>query len=141
MNTRHLISLIGMVAVCPLLAQTPPTLPGSLLGQYSWQSNRSASKTEVILVELSQITTDGENVNGIVSTYRSPAGNCVSDNTAFRGTYRDGVISIRSGNMKSNFVDGRPCGGIAIEAKMDGRGASGTMKVGSAVFPVELAAK
>ena len=94
----------------------------------------------MIPLELSQITTDGENVNGVVS-YRSPAGNCVSDNTAFKGTYREGVLSIKSGKMNSNFADGRPCGGIAIDAKMDGRRASGTLKVGSAVFPVELEAK
>ena len=140
MNIKRLLSVVSMVAVSPLLAQTSAPLPAKLAGQYLWENNRKESRVEVIPVELSEITTIGDYVKGVVS-YRSPVGNCVSDNTAFKGTYKDGVLSIKSDKMKSNFADGRPCGGIAIEVKVDGRRASGTMKVGSAVFPIELESK
>ena len=90
---------------------------------------------------LSDGTGGYENVKGVVSTYRSPAGNCVSENTAFKGTYKDGSLRIKSGPLKSQFADGRACGGIAIEAKVDGGRASGTLTVGSEVFPIDLEAK
>ena len=140
MNIRHLLSLVGVVAVSPLLAQTSAPLPGKLAGHYDWHS-RDNMRIFAISVELSEITTDGENVKGVVSAYRSPLGNCVSDNTAFKGTYKDGALSIKSGSLKSQFADGRACGGIAIEVKLDGGRASGTVTVGSEVSSINLEAK
>ena len=140
MNIRHLLFLVGMVAVSPLLAQTAAPLPGKLAGKYDWHS-RDNRRIVAIAVELSEITTDGENVKGVVSAYRSPVGNCVSENTAFNGTYKDGALSIKSGPLKSQFADGRPCGGIAIEVKLDGGRASGILKVGSEVSSIYLEAK
>ena len=140
MAIRHLLFLVGMVAVSPLLAQTSAPLPGKLAGQYDWHS-RDNRRIVAIAVELSEITTDGENVKGVVSAYRSPAGNCVSENTAFKGTYKDGALSIKSGSLKSQFADGRACGGIAIEVKLDGGRASGTLTVGSEVSSINLEAK
>jgi hypothetical protein len=140
MNIRHLLFLVGMVAVSPLLAQTAAPLPGKLAGKYDWHS-RDNRRIVAIAVELSEITTDGENVKGVVSAYRSPVGNCVSENTAFKGTYKDGALSIKSGPLKSQFADGRACGGIAIEVKLDGGRASGTLTVGSEVSPIDLEAK
>ena len=140
MSIRHLLFLVGMVAVTPVPAQKSAPLPGKLAGKYDWHS-RDNRKIVAISVELSDVTTDGENVKGVVSTYRSPAGNCVSENTAFKGTYKDGSLRIKSGPLKSQFADGRACGGIAIEAKVDGGRASGTLTVGSEVFPIDLEAK
>ena len=140
MNIMHLLSLVSVVAVSPLLAQTSAPLPGKLAGQYDWHSSNNR-KISAIPVELSAITAEGENVKGVLSAYRSPAGNCVSENTAFNGTYKDGALSIKSGPLKSQFADGRPCGGIAIEVKLDGGRASGTLTVGSEVSPIDLEAK
>jgi hypothetical protein len=140
MSIRHLLLLVGMVAVTPVLAQTSAPLPGKLAGKYDWHS-RDNRKIAAISVELSEITTDGENVKGVVSAYRSPLGNCVSDNTAFKGTYKDGALSVKSGPLKSQFADGKACGGMTIEVKLDGGRASGTVTVGSEVFPIDLEAK
>ena len=140
MNIRHLLSLVGVVAVSPLLAQTSAPLPGKLAGNYDWHS-RDNRRIVAISVELSEITTDGEKVKGVRSAYRSPAGNCISESTPFNGTYKDGALSIKSGPLKSQFADGRRCGGIAIEVKPDGGGASGILKVGSQVSSIYLEAK
>ena len=140
MNIRHFLSLVGVVAVSPLLAQTAAPIPGKLAGQYDWHSSTNR-KIVAISVELSEITTDGENVKGVVSAYRGPAGNCVSENTAFDGTYKNGALSIKSCQLKSQFADGRPCGRIAIEVKLDGGRASGILKVGSEVSSIYLEAK
>ena len=140
MNIRYLLSLVGVVAVSPLLAQTPGSLPGKLAGQYDWHS-RDNRRIVAIPVELSEIATDGENVKGVLSAYRSPAGNCVSENTAFNGTYKDGALSIHSGPLKSQWADGRACGRIAIEVKLDGGRASGTLKAGNEVSSIYLEAK
>ena len=139
MNIRHLLYSLGVVALSPLLAQTSIPLPGKLSGHYDWQSS-SNRKSFTISVELSEITTDGENVKGVVSAYRSPAGNCVSENTAFNGTYKDGALNIKSDPLKSQWADGRACGGIAIEVKLDGGRASGTLKAGE-VSSIYLEAK
>ena len=140
MNLRYLLSLVGVAAVSPLLAQTSASLPGKLAGQYDWHS-RDNRRIVAIPVELSEITTDGEKVKGIVSAYRSPAGNCVSENTAFDGTYRDGALSIRSGPLKSQKADGSACGRITIDVKLDGGRASGTLKAGNEVSSIYLEAK
>ena len=140
MSIRHWLFLLGMVAISPLLAQPAAPLPGKLAGEYQWRSG-SGKKNLAIAVELSQITTEGENVKGVVSAYRSPAGNCISENTAFNGTYKDGALSIKSSALKSEFADGRACGGIAIEVKLSGGEGSGTLKVGSDVSTIFLKAK
>ena len=140
MYIAHLISLVGMVVVNPLLAQTSAPLPAKLTGQYDWHSPAN-KKLMVIPVELSEMTSDGENVKGVLSNYRSPAGNCVSDNTPFKGTYKDGALSIKSGPLKSQFADGRACGGITIEVKLESGKASGTLKAGADVSSIYLAAK
>ena len=140
MNITHLLCWFSMVAVNPLLAQTSAPLPAKLAGQYDWHSPAN-KKLMVIPVELSEMTSDGENVKGVLSAYRSPAGNCVSDNTAFKGTYKDGALSIKSGPLKSQFADGRACGGITIEVKLDSGRASGTLKAGADVSSIDLEAK
>ena len=140
MNIGHFLCVVGVLAVSPLLAQTSAPLPGRLAGQYDWH-NSTNRRISAISVELSEITAEGENVKGVLSAYRSPAGNCVSENTAFNGTYKDGALSIKSGRLKSQFADGRPCGGIAIEVKLDGGRASGILKAGSEVSSIYLEAK
>ena len=140
MNLRRWLFLFGMVAAGPLLAQPAAPLPGKLSGEYQWRSS-AGKKNLAIPVELSQITADGENVKGVVSAYRSPGGNCVSENTAFNGTYKDGALKIKSSPLKSEFADGRPCGGVAIEVKLDGGEGSGTLKAGSDVSSIFLKAK
>ena len=141
MNVRHLLSLVSVVAVSPLLAQTSAPLPGKLSGEYQWHSSGSMRKNLSIPVALSEITSDGDKVTGVVSAYRSPAGNCISEGTPFNGTYKDGTLSIKSGPLKSQFADGRACGGIAIEVKLDGGRGSGTLKAGSEVSSLFLEAK
>ena len=70
MNIKRLLSVVSMVAVSPLLAQTSAPLPAKLAGQYLWENNRKESRVEVIPVELSEITTIGDYVKGVVS-YRA----------------------------------------------------------------------
>jgi hypothetical protein len=140
MKTRHWLFLLGMVAISPLLAQPVAVLPGKLAGEYQWRSS-GGKKNLAIPVELSQITADGENVKGVVSAYRSPSGNCISENTAFNGTYKDGALRIKSSPLKSEFADERECGGIAIEVKLEGGEGSGTLKAGSNVSSIFLKAK
>jgi hypothetical protein len=124
-----LLSFVGIVAVSPLQAQSPAPLPETLAGQYLWENTRKESRMEVISVKLSEITTEGESVKGVVSDYRSPAGYCVSDNTPFKGSYKDGALNISSAPMKN--TEGKTCPGIAIDVKVDGRRATGTLKLGS----------
>lgn len=141
MNIRQVLFFVGVVAVSPLLAQTSAPPPKRLAGQYDWHSSGNTSKIRAMPVELSEITADGENVNGVVSDYRSPAGNCISENTFFQGTYKDGVLNVRSAPLKSQFADGRACGRITIEVKLDGGRGSGTLKVGTETFSIYLEAK
>jgi hypothetical protein len=129
--------LIGNALV---VAQTSAPLPTKLGGSYLYKY-RNSWKSAVIPVELSEIAIDGENVRGILSSYRSPAGNCISDNTAFSGTYKDGVLRLKSQPFKSQFADGRPCGGATIEVKLEGGHATGTLMTGSEVSMLDLDAK
>jgi hypothetical protein len=140
MHIRHSLVLFGLAVVSPLLAQPSAPLPGKLAGQYEWHGPTNR-KSATIPVELSAVTADGENVKGIVSAYRTPLGNCVSDNTPFTGTYKDGVLSIKSGPLRSQWADGRACGGIAIAVKLDGGRGDGTLKLGNESFPIYLEAK
>ena len=126
--------LIGNALVVAQTSAPPPTKLG---GTYFY-NYRMSSWSVVIPVELSEITADGENVRGVLSNYRSPAGNCISDNTAFSGAYKDGVLRIKSQPLKSQFADGRPCGGATIEIKLEGGHATGTLMTGSEVSMLDL---
>ena len=129
-----------LIGNAPVVAQSSIPPPAKLEGAYTFKNARNG-KNVVIPVGLSEITVDGENVRGILSAYRSPAGYCISDNTAFFGTYKDGVLRVKSQPLKSQFADGRPCGGATIVVTLEGRHASGTLMTGSDVSTLELDAK
>src|SRR5580765_5808539 len=95
-----------LLGISIAVAQTSSPLPSTLTGQYYWQSGQ---KRKPIAVELSNISADGESVKGVVSKYSSPAANCISDDTPFNGTYKDGTLRIKSAPLKSQFADGKPC--------------------------------
>lgn len=76
-----------------------------------------------------------------MSDYRSPAGNCASENTPFKGTYKDGTLTIRSEKLKSQFADGRSCGSITIEIKLEGGKGHGTLTAGANTFSLDLEGK
>jgi hypothetical protein len=135
-----LLSLVLFVGTASILAQTSVPLPGKLTGSYQDKARR-AGKMAVIPVELTDISTDGEKVSGIVSNYRSPAGNCISDNTPFKGTYKDGLLNAKSEKLKSQFADNRPCGGIGIELKLSGGNWHGTLTAGGDAFILDLDGK
>ena len=137
-SCESLLVVVISMASSLAMAQTMAPLPTRLEGTYTFQGPR---RLYVIPLELSSIKAEGENVTGVVSSYRSPQGNCLSDNTPFKGTYKDGTLSIKSDRLKSQFADERPCGGLTLEVKVaDGR-ASGTMKIGNDTSRVELEAK
>ena len=141
MRTMQMLGIIPttlLLGISIAMAQTSPPLPSTLAGQYLWRS-ASGHRMKSIPVELTSIVVDGENVQGVVSQYSSPAANCISENTPFKGTYKDGSLRIKSAPLKSQFSDGRPCGGVAMELKLDGRRASGT--IGGEAYPLDLEAK
>ncbi len=121
-------------------AQTP-ALPTTLSGDWYWV-NASGSKRTVLELELSGIGLDGESVRAILTKYRSPLGNCIADNTPFTGTFKDGELVGKSAPVKSQYADGKPCGGIKITAKAEGEKSwRGTLTTGGQAYPITFAAK
>lgn len=139
MRQYQAMSIGGVVLLgsAVALAQTTVAMPAKLVGSYTYRYAKSG-KTAVIPVELSEMIAEGDTVRGRVTVYRSPAGNCISDNTPFSGVYKDAVLRIKSEPLKSQFADGRACGAIIIEAKVEGAHASGTLTAGSEVSPLEF---
>jgi len=136
-------TVVVLAALCTATAataQNPDPLPGRLVGQYTLVAGRN-NKINVVPLELADIKVEGEKVTGIVANYRSPAGNCISDKTPFNGTYQNGQLIIKSMPMVSQFADGRPCGGIAINVKVSAGRANGTFKVGAQEGPIAFEAK
>ncbi len=76
-----------------------------------------------------------------MSDYRNPAGNCVSENTPFKGTYKDGTLTIRSEKLKSQFADGGSCGSITIDIRREGAKGRGTLTAGANTFSLDLEGK
>ena len=131
------ILLVGSAIV---VAQSSTALPTKFAGHYQSHAGRGG-KTNIIPVELADVTVDGDNVRGILSNYRSPASNCLADNTPFSGTYRDGTLSVKTQRLKSQVADGRPCGGVTIEVTLTGARGSGTIRAGSDAYSIDLEAK
>jgi hypothetical protein len=130
-------SLFALVAATETQAADP--LPDRLVGTYHSAVGR---KGTVVPLELSSIKVDGENVTGVVSNYRTVDGMCLADNTPLTGTYKDGVLSIKSSPMVSQRPDGAKCGGMVLNAKVSGGHASGTFGLGKdSGILVELDAK
>jgi hypothetical protein len=94
-SVSQLLLIMGLLVLSPVLAQTPVPLRGKLAGDYKGKPRRRGT-VAIVPVELVDIVADGERVRGGVSNYRRPAGNCISENTPFKGTYKDGTQSIKS---------------------------------------------
>jgi hypothetical protein len=119
------------------LCDSPP-LPQSLSGSAFWTRG---SKQFTMPLALAELRAEGSSVTGTLSNYRSPMGNCLSDNTPLTGTYADGVLNVKSAPLKSQFADGTGCGPVRIEAKVGSERTSGTMKVGNETAAIELTGK
>ena len=123
-----------------LLAQTSVVPPSKLAGHYSFTKGK---KAEVFEVELTGINVDGDKVSGVLSKFRNPSGNCISENTPFKGTYKDGELNVKSDALKSQRADEEGCGrGVAIVAKLVGDRWNGTLTTGRGEpWALDLAAK
>jgi hypothetical protein len=124
---RLFLALVAFSTITIAIAQTAPPLPGRLVGAYKTSTGHRGN---VVPVELTNIKTDGEKVTGVVSNYRTVSGSCVADNTPFTGTYRDGVLSIRSERMVTQKAEGTDCGRMVLNAKFSNGWFNGTFGLG-----------
>lgn len=100
-RTRLLCVIVSML--CPVaLAQT--AVPAKLVGAYRGNPDPKGY-VSVNPVELANVSVDGEKARGILNT-RSPAGNCISENSPVAGTFKDAFsTSGRSGPRASLPTD------------------------------------
>jgi len=141
MNRSSMLIALGAAAVASAAATTvraAERLPENLIGQYA---SRSEHLSKVIPVELSNIKVTGQKVTGVVSRYTNGNGTCAANSTPFTGTYKDGVLSIKSRTITSRR-NGVNCGRIVLNAKVSGGRVVGTFGLGADNgTPIELAAK
>jgi hypothetical protein len=120
------------------LAAAAERLPDYLVGFYTARSEHLA---KVIPVEMTKIKVTGEKVTGVISRYSNSAGTCVADSTPFTGTYKDGILSIKSRAMMSRRA-GVTCGRMVLNAKVSGGRVIGTFGLGEdRGTPIDLGAK
>src|SRR5260221_14445581 len=115
MTRSSMMIALGAAAVASAAATSArgaDRLPENLTGQYT---ARSEHLSKVIPVELSRIKLTGPKVTGFVTRYGNSNGTCVADSTPFTGTYKDGMLSIKSRAMLSRRA-GVKCGGMVLNA-------------------------
>jgi len=133
------LAFAQLIAIPSAVAQVSQALPDRLVGAYHTSKGHRAS---TVPVELSGIKVDGETVTGVVSEYRTVTGTCIADNTPFVGTYKEGVLYIKSKPMVSQKADGEKCGGMVLNAKFSEGRATGTFGLGKDTgIAIEFAAK
>lgn len=122
-------AMVGVFLFSPAVAVCDaPPLPQTLSGNAYWARG---SKQYNMPLALAELRNEGDRVTGILANYRSPLGNCLSDNTPLSGTFTDGNLNVKSASLKSQYTDGKGCGPVVIEVKIGSGRASGTMKVGN----------
>lgn len=135
-RTGLLCVIVSML--CPVaLAQT--AVPAKLVGAYRGNPDPKGY-VSVNPVELANVSVDGEKARGILNT-RSPAGNCISENSPVAGTFKDGILNVRSERPKSQFADEHDCARVSIRVKLDAGHWTGTLSYGNSPYSVDFEAK